>query len=230
MTHNAHDPYLFETPHGSVLHCACCGRVQIVFDGLTLLVQRLCFEELRREVAQAVGAVRRARMRAGFGSWCPRMEGEWPCRCPLRRSLRWRTARWGRCDARSRSPAAPGVGAGRPARVTPAALLLPDISSPLPCRHPMTSGNTAPGPVAQSGTSHSASRHRAPSQADLRRAVGHHQRTIQALEGASPGDLSPNVAKKLPRWLLRDLRRLEIELQTPCPSSSHTSADVHSSS
>ena len=58
MTHNAHAPYLFETPGGSVLHCPCCGRMQIVFDGLTLLVQRSCFEQLQPEVAQA-GAIRR---------------------------------------------------------------------------------------------------------------------------------------------------------------------------
>lgn len=41
-----HEPYLFETRDGRVLRCACCGRIQIEFRGLTLLVDTDEFETL----------------------------------------------------------------------------------------------------------------------------------------------------------------------------------------
>jgi hypothetical protein len=41
-----HVPYLFETRDGRVLRCACCGRIQIEFRGLTLLVDIEEFETL----------------------------------------------------------------------------------------------------------------------------------------------------------------------------------------
>jgi hypothetical protein len=53
IDHNAHAPNLFETPDGSVLHCACCGRLQIAFRGLTLLITRDRFGTLRGTVAEA---------------------------------------------------------------------------------------------------------------------------------------------------------------------------------
>jgi hypothetical protein len=46
MMYNAHAPYLFTTDYGRVLHCACCGRVQIEFDDLLLLLNGSDVEQL----------------------------------------------------------------------------------------------------------------------------------------------------------------------------------------
>ncbi len=51
--HNAHAPNLFDTRDGSVLHCACCDRIQITFRGLMLLITVEEFDVLCRTVAKA---------------------------------------------------------------------------------------------------------------------------------------------------------------------------------
>jgi hypothetical protein len=43
-----HEPYLFDTRDGRVLRCACCGRIQIEFRGLSLLIDTDKFETLLR--------------------------------------------------------------------------------------------------------------------------------------------------------------------------------------
>ncbi|MFB6249431.1 MAG: hypothetical protein ABEL97_12755 [Salinibacter sp.] len=48
---NLHDPHLYNTRRGRVLRCACCGRIQIEFCGLTLLVDADEFETLLGTVA-----------------------------------------------------------------------------------------------------------------------------------------------------------------------------------
>jgi len=53
LDHNVHAPNLFETPDGSIVHCACCGRIQIAFRGLTLLITVDEFDTLCRTVAGA---------------------------------------------------------------------------------------------------------------------------------------------------------------------------------
>lgn len=52
LTHNLHAPHLYRTPDGSVMHCNCCGRIQVAFRGLTLLITVKEFDGLCRTVAQ----------------------------------------------------------------------------------------------------------------------------------------------------------------------------------
>lgn len=52
--HNLHAPNLFDTAHGSVLHCACCGRVQIAFRGYDLLIDTEAFDALCRTMDTAI--------------------------------------------------------------------------------------------------------------------------------------------------------------------------------
>jgi hypothetical protein len=59
LAHNAHAPNLFETRDGSILHCACCDRLQITFRGLTLLISTDRFDALRRKLATAWDEIRR---------------------------------------------------------------------------------------------------------------------------------------------------------------------------
>lgn len=51
---------LYETVRGSVLHCDCCGRFQITFDEIVLLLGRQDFQRLLRTVETAAGQVREA--------------------------------------------------------------------------------------------------------------------------------------------------------------------------
>jgi len=51
--HNLHAPKLFETADGSVVHCACCGRLEIEFRDCTLRLSPDEFDVLTRTVAQA---------------------------------------------------------------------------------------------------------------------------------------------------------------------------------
>lgn len=49
-----HDPHLYDTRNGSVLRCACCGRIQIEFRGLTLLIDAEEFETLLGTVVEVL--------------------------------------------------------------------------------------------------------------------------------------------------------------------------------
>lgn len=53
LAHNVHAPNLFDTSDGAVLHCDCCGRIQITFRGLSLLISVREFDVLCRTVAKA---------------------------------------------------------------------------------------------------------------------------------------------------------------------------------
>lgn len=53
-----HEPYLFDTRDGQVLRCACCGRIQIEFRGLTLLVDTDEFETLLGTLVEVLDKVR----------------------------------------------------------------------------------------------------------------------------------------------------------------------------
>ena len=46
-------PVLFETSRGRIIHCTCCGRFQIQFDSLVLLLDTSGFWSLRRTIARA---------------------------------------------------------------------------------------------------------------------------------------------------------------------------------
>lgn len=52
-SHNAHAPHLFKTSNGSILHCGCCGRIQIAYRGLLLLITVDEFDTLRKTVSHA---------------------------------------------------------------------------------------------------------------------------------------------------------------------------------
>lgn len=41
-----HDPHLYDSRDGRVYRCACCGRIQIEFRGLTLLIDADKFQNL----------------------------------------------------------------------------------------------------------------------------------------------------------------------------------------
>jgi hypothetical protein len=49
---------LFETEHGTVLHCACCRRFQVTFDEVVLLLDRRDFQRLLSTVETAAEQVR----------------------------------------------------------------------------------------------------------------------------------------------------------------------------
>lgn len=66
MTHNAHAPHLFETPRGSVLHCACCGRVQVQFADVTLLMDADYLRALERKLGEATAQLDAAPTRQWF--------------------------------------------------------------------------------------------------------------------------------------------------------------------
>jgi hypothetical protein len=51
-TLDAASPVLFETPRGRVVHCTCCGRFQIEFDHLLLLLDTPGFWSFRRTIQQ----------------------------------------------------------------------------------------------------------------------------------------------------------------------------------
>lgn len=53
LAHNLHAPNLFDTPDGAVVHCDCCGRIQVTFRGLSLLISVRQFDVLCRTVAKA---------------------------------------------------------------------------------------------------------------------------------------------------------------------------------
>lgn len=46
LTSSLHEPNLYDTHDGHVFRCACCGRIQIEFRGLTLLIDAEEFETL----------------------------------------------------------------------------------------------------------------------------------------------------------------------------------------
>jgi len=49
-----HEPYLYETRHGRVLRCDCCGRVQIEFRRHTLLIDAEEFATLLASVVDVI--------------------------------------------------------------------------------------------------------------------------------------------------------------------------------
>ncbi|WP_157621518.1 hypothetical protein [Salisaeta longa] len=49
-------PYLYATVRGTVLHCACCGRFQLIFDETVLLLSARDVRRLQRVVRAAVQA------------------------------------------------------------------------------------------------------------------------------------------------------------------------------
>ena len=53
LAHNLHAPNLFDTSDGVVLYCDCCGRIQITFRGLSLLISVREFDVLCRTIAKA---------------------------------------------------------------------------------------------------------------------------------------------------------------------------------
>lgn len=49
-----HAPTLYDTRNGRILRCACCGRIQIEFRGLTLLIDADEFETLLGTVVEVL--------------------------------------------------------------------------------------------------------------------------------------------------------------------------------
>lgn len=45
-------PYLFQTSHGRVLHCACCHRFELSFKQMQLRMEREAFARLVEDLAQ----------------------------------------------------------------------------------------------------------------------------------------------------------------------------------
>lgn len=52
-----HDPHLYDSRDGRVLRCACCGRIQIEFRGLTLLIDTEEFETLLGTLAEVLDEI-----------------------------------------------------------------------------------------------------------------------------------------------------------------------------
>jgi hypothetical protein len=52
-----HTPYLYDTRAGRVLRCTCCGRIQIEFRGLALLVDAEEFETLLSTVVEVLDRI-----------------------------------------------------------------------------------------------------------------------------------------------------------------------------
>ena len=52
-----HDPHLYDTRDGRILRCACCGRIQIDFRGLALLIDAEEFETLLGTVVEVLDRV-----------------------------------------------------------------------------------------------------------------------------------------------------------------------------
>lgn len=51
--HNLHGPDLYRTPHGSVLQCDCCDRIEVQFGDVSLRMDVEQFDVLCRTVAGA---------------------------------------------------------------------------------------------------------------------------------------------------------------------------------
>jgi len=51
---SVHEPHLYDTRNGHVFRCACCGRIQIEFRGLTLLIDTDEFETLIGTLAEVL--------------------------------------------------------------------------------------------------------------------------------------------------------------------------------
>ena len=54
---SVHEPNLYETRGGHVFRCACCGRIQIEFCGLTLLIDTEEFEALLGTLAEVLDEI-----------------------------------------------------------------------------------------------------------------------------------------------------------------------------
>jgi hypothetical protein len=52
-THNLHGPDLYRTPHGTVLQCACCDRLEVQFGRFSVRMGVDAFDDLCRTVARA---------------------------------------------------------------------------------------------------------------------------------------------------------------------------------
>ena len=55
---DAENAHLFETERGAILHCTCCGRFQVTFDEIVLLLDAQDFQRLLRTVETAAKRVR----------------------------------------------------------------------------------------------------------------------------------------------------------------------------
>lgn len=51
---SVHAPSLFDTRDGRVVHCSCCGRIQIDFRGMSFLIDRDEFETLLGTVVRVL--------------------------------------------------------------------------------------------------------------------------------------------------------------------------------
>ncbi len=54
---SVHEPNLYDTRDGHVFRCACCGRIQIEFRGLTLLIDTEEFETLLGTLAEVLDEI-----------------------------------------------------------------------------------------------------------------------------------------------------------------------------
>jgi len=54
---SVHEPHLYDTRDGHVFRCACCGRIQIEFRGLTLLIDTDEFETLLSTLAEVLDEI-----------------------------------------------------------------------------------------------------------------------------------------------------------------------------
>jgi len=54
---SVHEPNLYDTRDGHVFRCACCGRIQIEFRGLTLLIDTEDFETLLGTLAEVLDEI-----------------------------------------------------------------------------------------------------------------------------------------------------------------------------
>ncbi len=57
LNSSLHEPHLYDTRNGHVFRCACCGRIQIEFRGLTLLIDTDEFETLLGTLAEVLDEI-----------------------------------------------------------------------------------------------------------------------------------------------------------------------------
>jgi hypothetical protein len=54
---SVHEPHLYDTRDGHVFRCECCGRIQVEFRGLTLLIDTDEFETLLGTLAEVLDEI-----------------------------------------------------------------------------------------------------------------------------------------------------------------------------
>lgn len=70
VRHNLHAPYLFKTANGRILHCACCGRVQVEFGDALFLMTTDTFGDLCDTVRETLEDA------PPSGTWQLRVDGD----------------------------------------------------------------------------------------------------------------------------------------------------------